>query len=126
FYAFGIGGMVLGLLLMWRLKDTPHEVTTEQSNEKSPSVFEILKELSGKPTVFLLAIAFAGMAFVDIGYVTWMPTYLQENFAMTKASAGFSSMFYHHFAAFIGILAAGRFTDIVSRKRRSIRIEAQM
>jgi sugar phosphate permease len=74
----------------------------------------------------LLAIAFAGMAFVDIGYVTWMPTFLQEQYKMSKASAGFSSMFYHHAAAFIGILAAGRFTDFWSRRRRSIRIEAQM
>jgi hypothetical protein len=35
-------------------------------------------------------------------------------------------MFYHHFAAFLAILAAGRITDIVSPRRRSIRIEAQM
>ena len=55
-----------------------------------------------------------------------MPTFLQEKYGMSKASAGFSSMFYHHFAAFLAILAAGRITDIVSRRRRSIRIEAQM
>ena len=35
-------------------------------------------------------------------------------------------MFYHHAAAFIGILAAGRLTDFWSRRRRSVRIEAQM
>src|SRR5439155_10354076 len=51
---------------------------------------------------------------------------LQERFKMSPASAGFSSMFYHHLMAFIGILSAGRLTDLWSGKRRSIRIEAQM
>jgi MFS family permease len=128
FYFFGIGGMLLGLILAWRLKDTPHPVTTEKSSdqlERLPAS-AVFRELRKKPTFFLLAIAFAGMAFVDIGYVTWMPTFLQENFGMSKTSAGFSSMFYHHFAAFIAILAAGRFTDAVARRgRRSIRIEVQ-
>ncbi len=130
FYFFGIGGMALGLILTWRLKDTPREGQGEPARSRAGTdaipLSQILRELRKKPTFFLLAIAFAGMAFVDIGYVTWMPTFLQENFGMSKTSAGFSSMFYHHFAAFIAILAAGRFTDAVARRRRSIRIEAQM
>ena len=127
FYVFGMGGMALGLILMWRLKDTPHPAPTVPSNAEPPlAVSQILNQLRKKPTVLLLALAFAGMAFVDIGYVTWMPTFLQEKYAMSKASAGFSSMFYHHAAAFLGILIAGRFTDLRSRTRRSIRIEAQM
>jgi MFS family permease len=128
FYVFGIGGTALGLLLMWRLKDTAHPATTEgsQSHRERLPIGVILRELRAKPTVPLLALAFAGMAFTDIGYVTWMPTYLQERFKMSPASAGFSSMFYHHLMAFIGILSAGRLTDMWSGKRRSIRIEAQM
>ena len=73
-----------------------------------------------------LGLAFAGQAFVDIGYVTWMPTYLQERFALSPASAGFSSMFYHHVCAFVSILAFGRLSDLWSRRRRSVRIEAQV
>jgi MFS family permease len=129
FYFFGIGGIALGLLLMWRLKDTPHAAPTDEESPSKPErlpLAVILRELRAKPTVPLLALAFAGMAFTDIGYVTWMPTYLQERFKMSPASAGFSSMFYHHLMAFIGILAAGRLTDDWSGRRRSIRIEAQM
>ncbi len=137
FYVFGIGGMALGLILMWRLKDTPHPIQTDTSAASNdPPNSQVLnyesREQSSKrgllriPTFYFLAIAFAGMAFVDIGYVTWMPTFLQEKYGMTKASAGFSSMFYHHFAAFIGILMAGRLTDRWCPRRRSIRIEAQM
>src|SRR4051812_579689 len=34
FYFFGVGGMLLGLLLTWRLKDTPHSTqTVDSSNE---------------------------------------------------------------------------------------------
>jgi sugar phosphate permease len=124
--------MVLGLLMIWRLKDSPHvrlEVGgVDNAGKKADRVpiSVIFRELRGKPTVLLLAMAFAGMAFVDIGYVTWMPTFLQEKYKMSPASAGFSSMFYHHAAAFVGILLSGRLTDLWSRKRRSIRIEAQM
>src|SRR4051812_14180055 len=128
FYVFGIGGMALGLLMIWRLKDSPHVAVVDHSGKKADRlpVSVVLRELRRKPTVPLLAMAFAGMAFVDIGYVTWMPTFLQEKYKMSPASAGFSSMFYHHAAAFVGILLAGRLTDLWAPKRRSIRIEAQM
>jgi sugar phosphate permease len=89
-------------------------------------VSQVARELSRKPTLLFLCLAFAGVAFVDIGYVTWMPTFLQEKYAMSPASAGFSSMFYHHLGAFIGILLAGRVTDLWSRTRRVVRIEAQV
>jgi sugar phosphate permease len=136
FYVFGIGGIVLALIMLWRLKDPPHESETVE-NETEPAcpqaapagripVPVVLRELLRKRTVLFLGLAFAGQAFVDIGYVTWCPTYLQQQFRMSPASAGFASMFYHHLFAFIGILIVGRFTDTFSRRRRSIRIEAQI
>src|SRR4051812_27775454 len=78
FYFFGIGGMLLGLILMWRLQDTPHPASDEPDQDRAaaPGAAEVFAELRHKPTYFLLAIAFAGMAFVDIGFVTWMPTFL--------------------------------------------------
>src|SRR6185369_16966681 len=51
FYVFGIGGMALGLILMWRLKDTPHP-KPEASNIADPPLApsRILAELLRKPT----------------------------------------------------------------------------
>jgi sugar phosphate permease len=129
FYVFGIGGMILGLVLSWRLKDTPHPAAKRDANENiEPRLpaSAIFRQLSAKPTFFFLALAFAAMAFVDIGFVTWAPTFLHEKYRMSEASAGFTSMFYHHLAAFVGILLAGRFTDRVAPLRRRVRIEAQM
>src|SRR5204862_7604811 len=47
FYVFGIGGMTLGLILMWRLKDTPHPLAAEQPADKLPrlSALEVFREL---------------------------------------------------------------------------------
>ena len=46
-----------------------------------------------------------------------MPTYLQEApFNMSSADAGFHSMFYTHFAAFFGVLIAGKLSDWVGAK----------
>jgi sugar phosphate permease len=151
FYVFGIAGIALAVVMLWRLKDSPHArhddgeadvartaaaaaESTGASAERGDAIAPparlpvsiVLRELSGKPTVALLGLAFAGQAFVDIGYVTWMPTFLQEKFAMSPASAGFSSMFYHHLFALVGILVVGRLTDLWSRQRRQIRIEAQI
>jgi sugar phosphate permease len=51
------------------------------------------------------------MVFVNIGYVTWMPTFYFEKFHLSLASAGFSSMFFHFALAFAGVLVGGRLSD---------------
>ena len=63
------------------------------------------------PTALILTVCFAGLIFVLTGYLTWMPTYLYENFGMDLAGAGFHSMFYTHLFAFVGVLLAGRLSD---------------
>jgi sugar phosphate permease len=68
------------------------------------------------PTAATVTIGFAGLIFVLTGYLTWMPTYLQEAFEMNSASAGWHSMFYTHFAAFFGVLIAGKLSDWVGAK----------
>src|SRR6185295_11315359 len=47
FYVFGIGGMILGFLLMWRLQDTPHPIADEKANEAAdaPSASEVVRSL---------------------------------------------------------------------------------
>ena len=70
----------------------------------------------------MLCIAFGTMVFVNMGYLTWMPTYLHENFSLSLTNAGFSSMFYHHLFAFFGVLIGGKLSDRWAVKHKKVRI----
>ena len=122
FLTFGFGGVLWALLVAWRLKDAPRSA-------KSPVVRVPLREVCAvvlrKPTVILLALAFGGMVFVHIGYMTWMPTFLREKFKLSLANSGFSSMFYHHVLAYAGVLFGGWLSDRMAPRRRQVRMEIE-
>jgi sugar phosphate permease len=84
-----------------------------------------MKVVFQTPTALSLTIAFSGLIFVMVGYLTWMPTYLYENFHMSLSSAGFHSMFYANMFAFAGIIIAGKFSDKLAKKNPSIRLFMQ-
>lgn len=116
FWLFGWAGMGLVLLLIWRLKNTTGEHTDRHS-----SIWLTAKTVARIPGVPLLGLAFAGMVFVNNGYLTWTPTYLRERFGMTLATAGFASMFYHHAGALLGVLLGGRLSDHWAQTRPAVR-----
>jgi len=122
FYTFGIAGVVWAALVAWRLKDAPRA-------DKSPVARVPLREVCSvvfrKPTVILLAVAFGGMIFVHIGYLTWMPTFLREKFNLSLTHSGFSSMFYHHLLAYVGVLFGGWLSDRMAPRRRQVRMEIE-
>jgi dipeptide/tripeptide permease len=72
-----------------------------------------------------LVLAFAGMVFVNVGYLTWTPTFFHEKFQMTLTEAGFRSMFYHHGPAFAGVLLGGWLSDRFAGTRARVRLEIQ-
>jgi nitrate/nitrite transporter NarK len=108
---------LLGALMAWRLKDG---AVVARAAERVPPLL-VLKTVARRPTVLLLATAFAGMVFVNVGFLTWMPTYLHERFGLSLAEAGFSSMFYHHLGAFIGVAIGGRLSDRLAIRRPAVR-----
>lgn len=127
FYVFGGVGVVLALIILWRMKDVGH-TSQETGQVKEPRVplKVLLKALARKPTVWALCLAFGCFYFALLGYLTWMPTFLQEKFDLSTASAGFSSMFYHHALAAAGVLLGGRISDKLALKRRTARIEVEI
>jgi len=77
FNVFGVAGVVLSLIFLWRVKPTQGlskvvGVSIAKSAKEALSVFQ-------KPTVIMLTLAFGCMVFVNVGYLTWMPLYLVEN-----------------------------------------------
>lgn len=120
FYLFGGFGILIAAIIFFRLrKDIP-----SRSREKI-DVLATVRHICRKPTVLLLTLAFACMVFVNVGYLTWMPSLLSEKFNLSLTNAGFSAMLYHYIGAFIGVLAGGTISDRISRNRASNRLFLQ-
>jgi len=75
------------------------------------SVLDGFKTVFTTPTALMVTIGFCGFIFVITGYMTWVPTFLQENFGQNGAQAGLHSMLWTYAAAFVGVLLAGTLSD---------------
>ncbi|MEN6456135.1 MAG: MFS transporter [Prolixibacteraceae bacterium] len=119
FYVFGAFGIILSIVIGIRLKDS-HPVSTGKDGNKVP-FSEAVGVFFKKPTALLLTLAFAGMVFVNVGFMTWMPTYLHEKFGFSLARSGFDATFYHYIAAFFGVLIGASIADRYCRKFTGMR-----
>ena len=118
FYVFGAIGIVLSMIIGIRLKDS-RPIKSGKSN--TVSIKEALLMFFKKPTALLLTFAFAGMVFVNVGFMTWMPTYLHEKFGFSLARSGFDATFYHYLAAFFGVLLGASIADRYCKKITGMR-----
>ena len=116
FYVFGAVGVVHGVIMAVRLKDKkePAAVAAASAAEPKPRLTEGFRMVFTTPTALILTVCFAGLIFVLTGYLTWMPTYLYENFGMDLAGAGFHSMFYTHLFAFEILCKKGFLCEILN------------
>jgi len=124
FYIFGAVGVIHSLVMIFRLKEKKDETEINTGKEKVKFA-EGFKILFQTPTALSMTIAFSGLIFVLTGYLTWMPTYLYENFHLSLSQAGFHSMFYTHLFAFIGVILAGKYSDIIAKKNPASRLLLQ-
>lgn len=120
FYIFGGFGILLSLLIGLRLKDSFPTGSKENGNSKV-RIADALGVFFKKPTALLLTLAFAGMVFVNVGFMTWMPTYLHEKFGFSLARSGFDATFYHYIAAFVGVLLGASIADRYCHKIAGMR-----
>lgn len=116
FIIFGAAGVVWGIIMILRLKDKPEEKEECRKEEAKPGILDGFKTVFTTPTALVLTLGFSAFIFVITGYMTWVPAYLQEEFGMSQANAGFSSMFYTYAAAFAGVLLAGSLSDRLAEK----------
>lgn len=130
FYVFGAVGVIHAVVMAFRLKDNKEKPEEKQSaaipHKEKIGFFDGFKVVFSTPSALVLTIGFSGLIFVLTGYLTWMPTYLYENFDMSLTAAGFNSMFYTHLFAFIGVLVAGKLSDkLTQRWNSSVRMMMQ-
>lgn len=130
FYLFGGAGVVLAAVLFLRLRPTP-TVATELSGAQQPDhqtvgfFKEAMLALLRKPAARLLCGAFLTLVVVNVGYTVWTPTFLHEKFGLSVAEAGFTSMFYHHVAAFVGVMGGGWLSDKLALRAARYRLVIQ-
>ena len=113
FYIFGGAGVVWALVMALRLKDAPRAQTHvhDRGPSAEPSIWDGFKTVFTTPTALMVTLGFCGFIVVITGYMTWVPTFLQENFGQTGAQAGLHSMLWTYAAAFAGVLIAGTLSD---------------
>lgn len=116
FYIFGGAGVIWAVVMALRLKDLPRgdssqSLRSAQNDRAKVSIWDGFKTVFTTPTALMVTIGFCGFIFVITGYMTWVPTFLQENFGQTGAQAGLHSMLWTYVAAFAGVLLAGTLSD---------------
>ncbi len=122
FYLFGGLGVVWALWMALRMEDTP-QPRAEAGTPQRPPVLEVYRYIKGKPTVMCLAVSFACHVFANIGYLTWMPTFLHEKFDLSLTAASWWALSVHYAASVAGVLLGGYFSDRLVILRRTVRME---
>ncbi len=122
FYLFGILGIIWAMWMIFRMKDTP-QPQDDSGTSRRPPVGEVVRYLLGKPTVLCLAVSFACHVFANIGYLTWMPTFLHEKFELSLATASLCALAIHYAASALGVLVGGHLSDRFVIRRRAARME---
>lgn len=121
FYIFGGLGIILSVIISMRIKSSKIKL-----DEADKVLFtDALKMFFKNPTALLLTFAFAGMVFVNVGFMTWMPTYIHERFGFALARSGFDATFYHYIIAFFGVLIGARIADKNNSKKIGMRAIVQ-
>lgn len=126
FFSFGLIGILWALVVWFRVEDTPMPEDDSNEKVKVPGFWEITRAVFSRKTVYFLSLAFGCMCFVNVGYLTWMPTYLHEKFDMSLSSAGLHSTLYHFLFAFFGVMLGARISDKLALKRKQIRMEVEI
>lgn len=125
FYLFGSLGIVLAVIFFVRIPKDVVASTVETRQPMMAEIGETARIVIRKPTVIMLTLGFGCMVFVNVGYLTWMPSFLVDKFNMSLTDAGFSSLFYHHLGAFLGVLSGAKIADYYAKTNPRSRLVVQ-
>ena len=119
FQIFGGFGILWVVVLVVFLREPP---AAAAASAVRPKAVRALKEgflaLVTKPSAVLMTFAFGLSNFGDIGFRTWMPTFLQEGLSLAPARAAFHAVIWFYIGGFLGILAGSRLSDVWKRRGR--------
>ena len=121
FYVFGSLGVVLGIVLMFLLKEPETVDVREETFRFSGAWLEVFRN----PMAVALMAVFICANFVAMVFLTWLPSYLTRTFHMSLTMAGFSATAYLQAASVLGVLTGGMVADGWVRKDRRGRMWTQ-
>lgn len=129
FYTFGSFGLLMAVVVAMRLRNEHRDFEAVRQDNQPPEpqvkLGEVLRSVLRTPTLYFLSVAFGGMVFAGVGYMTWMPTFLYEKFHLSVKDAALNSMLWHYIFAFIGVMVGGRVSDRLAARRPTIRMEME-
>ena len=126
FYAFGGCGILLGLIFVFRLKDSPDPPPDGAEQARGiRGQLQALGMVFRIPTALLLTVGLTAIVFVNNGFIVWAPEFLREKQDLPLALAGGYSMFWHHLPALAGISLGGPLSDWLAVRRPAARLELQ-
>lgn len=131
FLTFGGIGIVWALLILILFRNDRKDFVqismknsggSQSKGVEKVSAGKALAAILSRPTFYCLALAFGGMCFVNVGYLTWMPKYLQEVFKLDGTTAAFNATFYHHLLAYVFVFVAAGLSDAFAKKFKRVRM----
>ncbi len=137
FYVYGVGGFLVGLIFIFRLKDDrddqpapgdmqPAVTAAAASPPRWENPLRSLSLIFRTPTALMLTLGFTAVVFVNNAYVVFAPGYLQGKFPhLTDLQAGTYAMLFHHLAALVGVLIGGPISDALAPKVIGGRLQIQ-
>lgn len=121
FYVFGALGCVLAAVLTLTLREPERQESTERTTLPRPP----LRRVFAHPVVLLLIAVFMGANFVAVTFLTWMPTFLKEQYKLSLTWSGLTATFWLQAASVMGVISGGWLADRWARRFRGGRMLVQ-
>jgi MFS family permease len=118
FLVFGSAGIVLALVMAFRLKPTA------MAPSKPTALFAGFAFCFRSAPIRAMGFAFAAVLFVSVGYGTFAPSIFAQQFGLSLSQAGLHTTLWSSAAAALGALAGGWISDRWALRGRS-RFEPQ-
>lgn len=128
FIVFGGLGILLGFVLSRFLREPrrgQQDLAPGESTAGSLNLAQFFQLLRRTPTMLCLMGAFVCSNFVAVVLLTWMPTFLYEQFHMGLAVAGLTATIFVQLASVLGSLVGGWLADFLRMKTPRGRILVQ-
>jgi MFS family permease len=113
-FATATGRWALGLAAILGLAAVPLAIARTQ----------IWRSISSAWVVMLIGV-FVGANFVAMVFLTWLPSFLHDKFAMSLTLSGLSGTAYLQIASVVGVVVGGVLADRLVRRRAGGRMAAQ-
>ena len=127
FIAFGLAGVLLGIVFIWALKDgVKGEESKGEGEGKKLKLSDSIKAFFCNPSALCATAGFVAIVFVNNAYLFWAPKFAAEKFAVGVGEAGKGVMLWHHLFAFAAILLGGAVTDRFVRSCPRFRLGFQI